>query len=457
EHHHTVRYRLLETIRQYGRERLTASGTQTRTQHRHRDYYRDLAADARRRLFGPDQVALFSRLRIEHPNLRVALEYSFSRPEECTAGLEMASDLLYHWITSYYLAEGRRWLDRGLAAAEEPDATRATALWTNAWLAIIQAEPDPALRMLEEAKGIGTRLRLESVHAYVALFCGMVAMYEGDSDSAIQYYEKAVAGHREIGDPVGLALGLVRLSLAYSFRGDSASAIAYGEEGLAVCDAHGERWHKAYTTMALGVEVWRQGDARRAAQLEEESLRFNRELDDQLGIGVNLEALAWIAATEEQYPRAARLLGILQTIWRMIGAPLSGYGHLAHYHEECEARTRAAMGEQAFVAACAEGAAMPFDQALAYALGEHRPSAADPDRSPLTRREMEIAHLVAEGMSNKEIAATLVIAQRTAEGHVEHILNKLGFNSRAQIAAWIGEQKRNARGDAGTGDDHHGA
>jgi DNA-binding NarL/FixJ family response regulator len=111
------------------------------------------------------------------------------------------------------------------------------------------------------------------------------------------------------------------------------------------------------------------------------------------------------------------------------------------------------MGDPAFAAACADGAAMPIDAALAYALGEHRPAAAGPERSPLTRRETEISHLVADGMSNKDIAATLVIAQRTAEGHVEHILNKLGFNSRAQIAAWVG-QKRTAGGGARTGDDH---
>ncbi|MEV0409190.1 LuxR C-terminal-related transcriptional regulator, partial [Actinoallomurus sp. NPDC050550] len=434
--------RLLETIRQYGRERLTASGTEHLIQERHRDYYRDLAADAWTHLFGPGQVALLTRLRVEHPNLRVALGYSFSRPGEGAIGLRMATDLLYHWTTSYYLTEGRGWLERGLAAESEPDATRAHALWANAWLAIIQAEPGPALRMLEESKRIGKTLRLDSVDAYVALFCGMVAMYEGDPDTAIPYFKTAVAQHRRTGDLVGQALGLIRLSLAYSFRGDSESAIKYAEESLAVCDAHGERWHKAYTMMALGVEVWRQGDLERAVALEEDSLRFNRELDDLLGVGVNIEVLAWIAASEERYPRAARLLGVLRTIWRRVDAPLSGYGHLARYHDECETRTRTAMSEQAFATARDEGAALSFEEAVAFALGERQPSTVGSDRSPLTPRETEIAHLVAEGMSNKEIAAKLVIAQRTAEGHVEHILSKLGFTSRVQIATWVAEHER---------------
>jgi predicted ATPase/DNA-binding CsgD family transcriptional regulator len=446
EHPGTVRYRLLETIRQYGRERLAASGTEHLIQQRHRDYYRDLAADAWTRLFGPDQVALLTRLRVEHPNLRVALEYSFSRPGEGAVGLRMAADLLYHWTTSYYLTEGRRWLERGLTAEGEPDATRAHALWANAWLAIIQAEPGPALRMLEESSRIGKTLRLDSVNAYVALFCGMVAMYEGAPDAAIPHFKAAVAQHRQNGDPVGEALGLIRLSLAYSFRGDSESAIKYGEESLAVCDAHGERWHKAYTMMALGVDVWRQGDLDRAVALEEESLRFNRELNDLLGVGVNIEVLAWIAASEGRYPRAARLLGVLRTIWRMVDAPLSGYGHLARYHDECETRTRAAMSEQAFAAALNKGATLPFETALAFALSERQPSATGSGRSPLTGRETEISHLVAEGLSNKEIAAKLLIAQRTAEGHVEHILSKLGFTSRAQIAAWVAEHKRTGGG-----------
>ncbi|GAB3958897.1 LuxR family transcriptional regulator [Actinoallomurus acanthiterrae] len=442
EHPGAVRYRLLETIRQYGRERLVASGTEDLILRRHRDYYRGLAADAWTRLFGPDQVALLTRLRVEHPNLRVALEYSFGRSGEGAVGLRMATDLLYHWTTSYYLTEGRRWFDRGLATETELDATRAHALWANAWLAIIQAEPGPALSMLEESKRIGETLRLDSVGAYVALFCGMVAMYERDPDAAISYFKTAVTQHRKTGDLVGQALGLIRLSLAYSFRGDSEPAIKYAEESLALCDAHGERWHRAYTMMALGVDVWRQGDLDRAVALEEESLRFNRELDDLLGVGVNIEVLAWVAASEGRYPRAARLLGVLRVIWRRVDAPLSGYGHLARYHDECETCTRTAMGDRAFAAARDEGAALSFDEALAFALGERQPSVADSDRSPLTRRETEISRLVAEGMSNKEIAAKLVIAQRTAEGHVEHILSKLGFTSRSQIAAWVAEHKR---------------
>jgi DNA-binding NarL/FixJ family response regulator len=131
------------------------------------------------------------------------------------------------------------------------------------------------------------------------------------------------------------------------------------------------------------------------------------------------------------------------TVWRSAGAPLSGFGHLAGYHDDCETRTRRALGERTFAAALKHGARLSYDEALAYGLEEDRPAAAEPaEPAPLTRRETEIARLVAQGMTNKEIAASLVIAQRTAEGHIEHILTKLDFNSRSQIAMWVGEQAR---------------
>ncbi|MFD0493593.1 LuxR C-terminal-related transcriptional regulator [Streptomyces rhizosphaericus] len=274
-------------------------------------------------------------------------------------------------------------------------------------------------------------------------------MYRGETRSAIALYEEAVARHRATGDPVGLALALIRLSLAHSFIGDSPRAIALGEESLEVCDAYGEGWHRAYTMMALGVDVWRQGDTARAAALEKESLTFNRSLDDPLGVGVNLEVLAWIAATEQDHSRAARLLGALRTLWHAIGAPLSGYGHLVHYHEECEAAVRRALGKAAFNAACKQGARLSYAEALEYALEDELPSgeAAGGRPSPLTPRESEIARLVAQGLSNKEIASSLVIAQRTAEGHIEHILSKLGFTSRAQVAVWVAEQHRTTEAD----------
>ncbi|QFY09716.1 LuxR family transcriptional regulator [Nonomuraea phyllanthi] len=445
-----VRYRMLETLRQYGRQRLADSGAETELQARHRRYYRDLAARARAEVFGPHQVAWFGRLQREHHNLRAALDSWLSTPAQTGAALGMAGDLLYHWITSYYLGEGRDWLRRALSADAAsrgaPEPVRGRALWAASWLAVIQADIPAATAMLEEARRLGEGAGDEAVLAYVALFSGMVAMCEGRTPAAIELYRDALARHRRTGDPAGIALSLIRLTLAHSFSGDSSRAVAAGEESLSVCEAHGDAWHKAYTMMALGVEVWRQGDLARATELETESLTFNRVMGDRLGAGLNIEVLAWIAAGQGRSQRAARLLGVLEGMWTSVGAPLSGYGHLIRYHEECRAALREELGETAFEAALRRGARMPTEEALAYALGEEgraeQAGREEPAAAPLTRREKEIAELVAQGLTNKEIAASLVIAQRTAEGHVEHIMTKLGFTSRAQIAVWVGEQAR---------------
>jgi DNA-binding CsgD family transcriptional regulator len=272
-------------------------------------------------------------------------------------------------------------------------------------------------------------------------------MHEGDGESAVRFYTEAVTRHRGVQDPLGEVLALTRLSLAYSFLDDSERAVAAAEKAVAICEAHGEGWQKAYAMMALGIETWRQGDPRRAASLEREGLRFNRLVGDALGMGLNIEVLAWIAAGEGDYQRAAQLLGILGNLWEGIGARMPGYGYLAIHHEECVARTRQGLGEEAFRAAVERGTRLSEDEALDYALRERRPAPPGlPEKvggdrwAPLTKRETEIAKLVARGMSNKEIAASLVIAQRTAEGHVEHILAKLGFTSRTQIAAWVTDQ-----------------
>ncbi len=446
-----TRYRLLETIRQYGRERLVASGQESALQRLHRDHYRRLAAEAYAERFGPRQVSWLGRLNLDHANLRTALEYCFGEPGETSAALGMATDLLYHWITSHYIREGRHWLDQSLLSGTGSDEIRGRALWSNSWLAVIQADIVSAATMLEEARELGRRPGHEPVLAYVALYSGMIAMFRRDVDLAISLYEEAVTRHRADDDPAGQALALVRLCLAHSFRGDWPSAVSAGEECIALCDAHGERWHRAYAMMALGVGVWCQGDAPRATELERESLRFNRSLDDLLGVGVNVEVLAWIASADGDHRRAARLLGVLETVWQVIGAPLSGYGHLTRYHDECEERTREALGKQAFDTLVRQGSKMRCDEAFAFALEEEaprgEPSGEAGEPSPLTRRETEIAKLVAQGLSNKEIAASLTIAQRTAEGHIEHIMTKLGFHSRAQIAVWTGERIRNASGN----------
>ena len=149
--------------------------------------------------------------------------------------------------------------------------------------------------------------------------------------------------------------------------------------------------------------------------------------------------ITWIAASRQQYERAAVLLGAATGLLQSMGTTLDSFQPLAGYQRDCEHLARQALDEAAFQAACRRGLDLPAGDVLAYALQqppEKPPAPAVSEAPPLTARERQVARLIAAGRSNKQIAAELVIAQRTAETHVGRILTKLGFTSRAQVAAW---------------------
>lgn len=160
-----------------------------------------------------------------------------------------------------------------------------------------------------------------------------------------------------------------------------------------------------------------------------------------------VEVLGWAAATANDAQRAAVLFGTADMWWAQIGgSSATSWQATCEWHGRAQVQARVGLGASGFEAASEKGKRFTPEEAVAYVLGEPHPPAtvsatAAMSETPLTRREHEVAELVAQGISNKGIASTLVIAQRTAEGHVEHILTKLGFTSRTQIAAWIADQR----------------
>ncbi|WP_223838465.1 ATP-binding protein [Saccharopolyspora pogona] len=444
-HGNISRYRQIDTIRAYGRERLADSGAEPAIALRHRQYYQRVGARTAVERFGPNQVEWFARLRLDHADLRAALERCAADPGAASDGLRLAADLMYHWVGSYYLNEGRGWLDEFLALATEPTMVRVDALWVNGWLALIQSDLTAARSMLAEARTLATRLGAEPALGYVALYSGMVASLSDDTATALELYDEALRRHRASGNQHGIATALIRTAMAHSRLGNSDRASALAEECLAVCDAVGDIWHKSYALTALGIEMWRQGDAERAAELEGESLRLNRDLDDRMGIVLNLDVLALAAASGGDHRRAARLFGAQQALRRSLGVSLHTYTHFAAQHEECVQQLRADLGERAYHSLVQEGTELTLDEAVALAVAEKPRSttrSASGGPALLTRRESQVAELIARGMTNKEIAAELVIAVRTAESHVEHIFAKLDVTSRAQVATWITEHAR---------------
>jgi non-specific serine/threonine protein kinase len=241
-----------------------------------------------------------------------------------------------------------------------------------------------------------------------------------------------------------LFLAVLFCSMAASLLGhERAGAIA--ADCLRRAEEAGAGWAVSWGKWAVGFEAWRSGDAAHAIACFREGLRHQYSLDDRWGPAWNLETLGWATVTEGRAPRrAARLLGAAESARRAIGVALPGFRPYADLHDRSEARLRAELGDDAYAAAFRAGMELDFATAIAFALeeGESAPDAAARPASEarLTPRETQVAALVAEGLTNRQIAARLAIARRTAEGHVENILAKLGLTSRTQIAIWVMEQ-----------------
>jgi non-specific serine/threonine protein kinase len=164
-------------------------------------------------------------------------------------------------------------------------------------------------------------------------------------------------------------------------------------------------------------------------------------------MAIVIDALAWISARQGHHTRAATVFGIAAAIWQEVGASPKLAVSFAAHHDHHVAMTRDALGDDRYEAAFHRGRHYPVQRAIDFVL-EAAPAARatshSPGPAPLTKREWQIAGLVGRGLSNKDIAARLVIAPRTAEKHVDNILTKLAFTSRTQIASWYTEQQHKA-------------
>ncbi|GAB3963452.1 LuxR family transcriptional regulator [Actinoallomurus acanthiterrae] len=435
-----VHYRMLDTLRQFGLAELADSGAAVAR--RHRDWYLRLAEQAASEWFGPEQLRWCDRLRLEQPNLRAALEFCLTEPGEAEAGLRIAAALHHtHWHANSLFSEGRNWLDRLLCTAPDPSPARAKVLYVGAWLALMQGDGVPAHAMLEECGQLARWYDDGESLAYVAHLSALAALHRGDNEEGTRLCQEGRDLFAANGDLLGIVMSDLALAVALGERGEGDRAVELCEKCLALTEDHGEDWCRAYALTVLAIEAWHQRDTIRAASLAREGLLAGRAFGDRLGIAVSMEVLAWIATTGADPQRAALLLGASDAIARNARMCVLRVGRYIGYHDWCEERLRRELGECGFGQVFERGSRLTVDEAIKESLGE-RP--AEPESapaacrtSPLTRRETEVAALVAEGMSNKQIAAKLVIAQRTAEGHVERILDKLGFTSRTQIAIWV--------------------
>ena len=449
-------FRMLETIRQYGAARLEVTGDADVWARRHQDHF---AAESQRfheRWVGPDQPELMERLRRNHGNLRSVLERTTAGTGDAVVALRMTTDLEDYWAVTGLLTEARHWFDAALAHGTGSPVERATALSISGYLAGLQTDLKEAAGSLRAA-----RVALESggpepappaegvdrdeaerartvAWARLRFAEGVQALYTAEVADAEDSCRRSIALFRSVGELHGLPAAYVVLGVALSAAGRTDEAAAVHAEGLALTTPRGELHIRGLALWALSVDARKDRDLERAEELAGRSLDLRWRIGDDAGVALALESLASISAERREANRSATLLGAAMRLWDRVGLdPLAGQ-YIAAQREVGEEAARAQLGDSAFVAAHRRGRSLPVDQAVAYALA--RGDEAEPGYladTPLTARERQVADLIGEGLSNQQIATRLVISVRTAQGHVENILRKLGFSSRTQVAAWV--------------------
>jgi DNA-binding CsgD family transcriptional regulator/tetratricopeptide (TPR) repeat protein len=426
------------------------------------------------------QAAWLGNLELEHDNLRAALVWcqELRQPE---LGLRAAGLLAWFWQVRGHLSEGRARLAELLAlASSTPPALRSESLRVAASLALSQSDDRVARALLEES--LALRRSLGDAAGLLGPLSGLgyTAMQQGDDATAQACFEEALAIQRHLGDRLGIAESLNSLANLAHGRGDLAAARALYEQSAAFNREVGYRVDVVEHN--LGVVAQEQGDLRAARQFFEASVAARRALDDTPGLALSLaklgevmaddgdvaaaqrvlaesvvlqrdigdrpglafvlERVAMVAAVHGQPERALRLAGASSALREVLGVRLNPAAR-----SSLDARLAPAwQALRAEVAALAwqQGRAMSVESAVVLALepassptGEAGRYRTHPAVAQLTPREREVAVLVARGLTNRQIAGNLVIAERTADVHVSNILNKLTLTSRAHLAAWV--------------------
>ncbi|QDQ95098.1 protein kinase [Rhodococcus sp. WB9] len=437
-----VRFRMLETLREYGYEKLEETGEALSLRRRHRDWYEALALESEAEWISARQVELITRLKREQPNLREALEFSVD--DDPAAGLRTAAALFLFWSSQGLYNEGRRWLGDLLARQSgAPTREWAKGLYSASVMANVQGDLDTGTALVEEGRALAAQTSDPMMRAFVSFADGMLGLLSGDLVRARYHLETALAEFSRRRDRTLEVAALYPLGTAYGLDASSAQAIECHERVLAITEKYGEKMYRSHALWALGIALWQQGDADRSVQLLGESLELTRQVRSPRVVSACLAALAWISFDRHDALRASVLMGAADGLARAIGSSAVIHSNLMVYQKEYFEKSRKKLGDKAFGAARRKGEQLGFDAAIAYALHEQQsgPPARDTGTSTrLTKREHEVAALIAEGLTNQAIADRLVISPRTAQGHVEHILAKLGFTSRTQVAAWVVEQ-----------------
>jgi predicted ATPase/DNA-binding CsgD family transcriptional regulator len=481
------RYRLLAALREFGADRLEAperclDRLTARCLVMARDFDERFRSAPRPCGRGADygaagdQASAIRGLHTEYANIRAVLGYALE-PDEPTGdltrsrlGAELALRLSCYWQVSGQLDEGQQWLGKVAGLFPEPARERAWALGESGRLTTFEGDLTRAVADINEsirlavAAGRGAELSAARGYLYLNLaltFAGRPAEAEAAGETARQ--RLTACGHRA--GVIGLE---AQLGYLYQLTGDAEAAMECCDRGLALLGAAaaadrpgGERWISGYLHLVSGLALaQRPGRERASTAALYRALTAKHELGDVVGTAYAVESLAWLAAQRERYERTAWLLGAADQLWERTGRRLSGVAQMEESRQRAVKAARKALGERRFAATYAHGTALSLDDLVRDALdGADVAAAQQASRQDsavadlkggaaagpeavsaaavLTKREREIAELVASGLSNRQIATRLFISKRTVDAHVEHIFSKLEISSRVQLTVLL--------------------
>ena len=356
------RFAMFESIRAYALEQLAAAGGLDDARRRHAHAFAALTEEAEVRIKGPSQAEWFARLDADAENLRAATAFALADGDSDTA-LRLAGGVLRFWAARGALTERRGKLATALAAGAGSPGPRVNALHAAGVMAAEAGDFDAAgvhfTAALELARAVGDRARIARLQSNL----GTLAMYAGDHEQAVRRYEEGATISRELGDPFGLSLVIQNLGIAYDGVGRRDQAVALLEESVSLARRAGDPAHTASALRTLARVLLADGDEHdRAMELIRESLTRSLDLGDRPGM---IECLETVAGQGDALT-GAQLMGAAEAARAAAGAIRQP--DEAAWVEATTASLRSTLGEEAFEAARADGAALPLEAAVERAL-----------------------------------------------------------------------------------------
>ncbi|HJY96943.1 MAG TPA: tetratricopeptide repeat protein, partial [Streptosporangiaceae bacterium] len=427
------RYGMLFMVREYAAEQLGGMPERARIEGGHAATFLALAEAAARALRGPGELEWLDRLESEHQNIRAALDW-YSQHEPDTA-LRLGAAMSRFWGVRGHFTEGRRRLRALLDACEEATPTRVKALNGAVSLAIDQGDHADARDLLSESIRLGQDLGYQRGEATALVYLSRSLIASGSPAEAVPHVERALHLLDGLDDPTAVATALLYAGLAAHFTGRFEEACARYLRSLELCRATGFRSVATRALQQLGKSRLELGDIRGARSALKEALPVALELGDRWVVPVVMTGFAGVAARTGKPRRALRLAGVAQGLCEagQFSMPVPVVAELERWLAPAKKQLGSAAAQ-----IMAEGRRMSLAEAVSFALAEEPEDEwRSGPRRTLTRREQEVAALVAQGFTNRGIAGQLQLSVRTVDTHVDHALTKLGFSNRAQLVAWV--------------------